>query len=82
MVDHANVAVHVLTLGVVVDDHEVLSAERCFGKPGTEPEHLRDVIRIADVEDLRVSGEHEVVGLVLASVRGGLCLGVGDELLG
>lgn len=82
VVYHVDVSVHVPTLGVVVDDHEVLGAERGLGESNAQTEHLLEVLRPVHVEDLGVPGEHKVVGLVLAAVGSGHLLGVGDELFG
>lgn len=82
VVDDVDVPVCVLTLGVVVDDHEVLGAERGISEANAQTEHVLEVLRPVRVEDLGVPGEHKVVCLVLAAVGSGHLFGVGDELLG
>jgi len=75
VVDDVDVPVDVLSLGVAVDDDEVLGAVGGLSEADAQAEHPLYVLGVADVEHLRVTGEHEVVGLVLAALGGGYLLG-------
>ena len=81
VVDDVDVPVDVLALGVVVDDDQVLGAVGSLGESNAEIEHLLEVVRVLNVEDLRVASKHQVVGLVPTAVGSGLRLGIGDELI-
>lgn len=82
VVDHVDVSVDVLSLGIAVDDDEVLGAVGSLSQADAQAEHLLDVLGVTHIEHLRVPSEHEVVGLVPAAVGSSHLFGVGDELLG
>lgn len=52
VVDDVDVPVRVLPFGVVVDDHEVLGAERGLSEANAQNEHVLEVLRPVRVEDL------------------------------
>ena len=81
VVDDDDVRVDVLTVRVNVHDHHVLGAVRSPRELTRDVDGTGDVLRLGDVELLRVEREDEVVDLVLAPVCLRLSLGVLDELL-